>query len=105
MPLERPYSKCILPISKSRFQLFPFRKKVLRGTLTNGHEWMFILLKFNDGYEGATYRHSDVVGLYDQLTIDSDPINVIPEPSADVIAGILLYWVSTTRYFKYPCMC
>jgi hypothetical protein len=49
------------------------------------------VLKLNDTGEGASYRDSGVVKLY--RTFGPDVEQVILAPSADVIAGILLYWV------------
>lgn len=69
-----------------------FSAKVIRGALTNGRDWIFLLLKFNDNYDGASYTHSGVI----RLTRNRGPngTDIILEPSADVIAGILLHWVS-----------
>ena len=68
------------------------RKKVLRGALTNGYDWVFILVKLNDNYDGASYKHSIPVNF--STTASPDGQVVIPKPWPDVIAGILVYWVS-----------
>jgi hypothetical protein len=62
------------------------RKKVLCGALTNGHYWIFLLVKVNNNYDGASYKHSSVV----QLTTSGSQ----PSFQPDLIAGILAYWVS-----------
>jgi hypothetical protein len=62
------------------------RKRVLRGALTNGRDWIFLLIKLNDDYHGASYQQSSMV----QLTT----IGRVVTPEPDLIAGILAYWVS-----------
>ena len=68
------------------------RKQVVRGALTNGHDWIFLLLKLNDNYDGASFRQSRPI----QLRITESPNGqpVILEPWPDLIAAILLHWVS-----------
>jgi len=70
--------------------LLDLRKKVLRGVLTNGRAWIFLIIKFNDNYEGASYKQSFVVQLRTAENIDGQ----IPGPWPDLIAGILSHWVS-----------
>jgi hypothetical protein len=31
----------------------------IRGALTNGRDWIFLLIKLNDDYDGAFYKQSD----------------------------------------------
>ncbi|KAG1880994.1 hypothetical protein F4604DRAFT_1922615 [Suillus subluteus] len=33
-------------------------QKILRGALTDGHRWIFLLMKLNDDYSGASYARS-----------------------------------------------
>ena len=73
--------------------LFYLRKKILRGALTNGRDWIFILVTFNDNFDGATYKQSDVVSIIHYE--GSDGQIVIPSPRPDLIAAILLHWVSS----------
>jgi hypothetical protein len=68
------------------------RKKVLRGALTNGRNWIFLLVKFNDNYDGASYKQSSIVQLEQRRSIDGQV--VIPKPWPDLIAAILVDWVS-----------
>ncbi len=72
--------------------LLYLRKKVLRGVLTNGHKWIFLLIKLNNDYDGASYQQSSVVQLY--TTKDPNGLLVIHEPWPDLIAAILSHWVS-----------
>lgn len=68
--------------------LIPFRKTTLRGALTNGNQWYFILLKLNDDGVGATYQYTQQFSII--------PYSPHDTPSgADLIAGILSYWASS----------
>ena len=71
--------------------LLYLRKKILCGALTNGCEWIFLLVKLNDNYDGATFKQSFVIQLTTLGTLGSQ-LQLPPEP--DLIAGILAYWVS-----------
>ena len=68
------------------------RKKVLRGALTNGRDWIFLLVKLNDDYDGASYKQSSIVQLSTTRSLDGQV--VIPDLYPDLIAGILVCWVS-----------
>jgi len=69
--------------------VFHPRKKVLCGTLTNGHDWIFLLIKLNDNYNEASYMQSDVVSMPGK----SPDGELILGPWPDLIAAILLHWV------------
>jgi hypothetical protein len=71
------------------------RKRVLRGALTNGRDWIFLLIKLADDYDGASYKQSAVVQLRTTKSFDGQP--VIPKPWPDLIAAILSYWVSLVQ--------
>ncbi len=68
------------------------RKKVLRGALTNGRDWIFLLVKLNDNYDGASYKQSTVVKFGTAEGPDGQV--VVLEPWPNVIAAILVDWVS-----------
>ena len=61
------------------------RKNILRGALTDGHAWIFIILVLNSDGNGAKYRSS--------LPIYVGRPQVI-KPWPDVVAAILSHWVS-----------
>jgi len=84
-------SKHILPALGFTFQIY-LRKKVLRGALTNGRDWIFLLLNLNDDYDGAFYKQSDMVQLRTMKSLDGRL--VVPGPWPDLIAAILSHWVS-----------
>lgn len=68
------------------------RKKVLRGALTNGRDWIFLLIKLNDDYDGASYKQSSVIQLRTAESLSGQL--AITEPWPDLIAAILSHWVS-----------
>jgi hypothetical protein len=70
---------------------FHLSKKVLRGALTNGRDWIFLLINLNDDYDGALYKQSDMVQLRTMKSLDGRL--VIPAPWPDLIAAILSHWV------------
>lgn len=72
--------------------LLYLRKKVLRGALTNGRDWIFLLVQLDTNYDGASYKQSSVVQL---TTFGGQPVF-----QPDLIAGILAYWVSLTLICK-----
>ncbi|KAG1853915.1 hypothetical protein DFJ58DRAFT_883197 [Suillus subalutaceus] len=67
------------------------QQKVLRGALTNGHDWIFLLMKLNDDYNGASYARSPQISLGIQPTWAE---LVIPNRTPDLIAGILSHWIN-----------
>jgi hypothetical protein len=72
------------------------RKGILRGALTNGHEWIFLILYLNEDGNGGTYAESPTIRI--QVT-DSYPYRVL-SPGPDIVAGILAYWVCCTLFFS-----
>jgi hypothetical protein len=73
------------------------RKSHIRGALTNGYEWLFLVLSVNPNGKGATYRISD--RSYSAAPQEAGVDMVIPELSPDMIAGILASWV---RFLSTP---
>ena len=72
--------------------LIPYRQKIFRGALTNGLEWIFIILYLNDDGDGATYKFSEVIEVrLESRTLGPTTVN---EPGPDIIAGMLSCWVS-----------
>ena len=76
--------------------LFHLRKKILCGAccgvLTNGYNWIFIIVKLNNDYNGGSYNHSAVVKIRTLESFDGQV--VISKPWPDLIADILSHWVS-----------
>ena len=74
------------------------RKGILRGALTNGHEWIFLIFYLNENGIGGTYAKSPTIKI--QVS-DTYPYRVI-SPGPDIVAGILAYWVCGTLFFSVP---
>ncbi|KXN84577.1 hypothetical protein AN958_12325 [Leucoagaricus sp. SymC.cos] len=68
------------------------KKEIIRGGLTNGHEWLFIILYSNKNGEGASYKFSTTF-TYRTVPCDATGAEEKQETGPDVIAGILLYWI------------
>ena len=71
------------------------RKRNLRGALTNGHEWTFLILYLNEDGNGGTYSESPTIKI--QVS-NSYPYRVL-SPGPDIVAGILTYWVCCRSFF------
>jgi hypothetical protein len=75
---------------------FYHSKQVVRGALTNGREWIFLILKLNDDRNGASFMRSNIIHLDTHSEVLGGP-QVMTRPSPDLIAGILSHWVSLTQ--------
>ncbi|KAH9172765.1 hypothetical protein EDB89DRAFT_1963556 [Lactarius sanguifluus] len=62
----------------------------LRGALTDGNSWMFLIIGLNPDGHGANFRHSTPIefrwGMPSQIV----------KPWPDVLAGILLHWIENS---------
>jgi len=67
------------------------KKTHIRGTLTNGYEWLFLVLNVNSNGKGASYRISD--RSYSAAPQETGVNMVIPDMPPDMIAGILASWI------------
>ena len=63
------------------------------GTLTNGYEWLFVILTVNSDGQGASYMISP--RSYPAAPQDAGDDVVVPDTLPDIIAGILATWVCT----------
>ncbi|KAK2463859.1 hypothetical protein APHAL10511_004164 [Amanita phalloides] len=70
-------------------------KQVVRGALTNGREWIFLLVKLNDDGNGASFMQSDIIHLNVRQEVLSGP-QVMIRPFPDLIAGILSHWMQNS---------
>ncbi|KAN0135684.1 hypothetical protein V8E53_006575 [Lactarius tabidus] len=71
-------------ISEMYACLKSLKKKFLRGALSSGHDWIFLIIELNPNGDGATYQHSPP---FEQCNRE------IGEMRPDLVAGILRYWV------------
>jgi len=69
-------------------------KTTIRGALTNGHQWRFIILHLNEGGSGGTYSESPVI---EMRAVKKRYRYRVPSPEPDIIAGVLAHW--TARSF------
>ena len=76
--------------------LLCLRKDTLRGALTNGHVWIFIIIVLNHDGKGAKYRWTSPIRFQWGMPVQ------IRKPWPDVLAGILLHWVSVQHIFLVP---
>ncbi|KAK2460199.1 hypothetical protein APHAL10511_007790 [Amanita phalloides] len=68
------------------------KKTHIRGTLTNGYEWLFLVLTVNSNGKGASYRISD--RSYSAAPQENGVnIDMVTGVSVDMIAGILASWI------------
>ncbi|KAF9784373.1 hypothetical protein BJ322DRAFT_844894 [Thelephora terrestris] len=64
-------------------------KGILRGALTNGHEWIFLIFYLDKDGIGGTYTTTPIIKI--QVN-DSYPFCIL-SPGPDIVAGILAYWI------------
>jgi hypothetical protein len=89
---ERFSRKQIQPVSRFSFSDLS-QEKILRGALTNGREWIFLLVKLDYDYDRSSSKQSSVVRLETMRSLSSGELeNTQPWP--DLIAAILSHWVS-----------
>ncbi|PBK67682.1 hypothetical protein ARMSODRAFT_1020214 [Armillaria solidipes] len=67
------------------------KKDFLRGALTDGHQWIFLILHLNSDGNGGSFKRSVTV----HLSVSGLPggPQEVAKPTADLIAGILSFWI------------
>ncbi|KAJ8091317.1 hypothetical protein PM082_015035 [Marasmius tenuissimus] len=68
-----------------------YKRSMLRGALTKGREWVFILLKANPNGDGFGYWLSD---LHKVMAAEKSLIAEVSSPRCDIVAGILAHWLA-----------
>ncbi|KAG1802555.1 uncharacterized protein BJ212DRAFT_1304781 [Suillus subaureus] len=68
-------------------------KKVLHGALTDGCDWVFLLIKLNVNYDRSSYQHSGILQLDSTRSLNGWLVTA--GPWLDLIAAILSHW----RYY------
>lgn len=79
---------CIVRLSLSHKIL---RKDVIRGALTDGQDWIFIILKMKPHGDGGVYAQSEELYLVVKLIPNRKEIS---RTMCSVIAGIIAHWAS-----------
>ncbi|KAF8909241.1 hypothetical protein CPB84DRAFT_1812999 [Gymnopilus junonius] len=60
-------------------------KPTIRGVLTNGHSWIFLILTLKDG-GGANYVQSPLLSIY------ASPVQKLSKENISLVSAILSYW-------------
>lgn len=64
-----------------------FSKMIIRGALTNGHKWIFLILKLNEDGNGGIYFPSDDISI--MLGVNRG----VSQQGSSLIAAIITHWV------------
>lgn len=78
-------------ITNELYLLKSHRQIVFQGALTDGFQWVFVILYLNNDGSGATYRYSGIIDVYYKFPQLGHGFP--GEHGPDVIAGMVLYWV------------
>ncbi|KAG2066718.1 hypothetical protein BDR04DRAFT_1120995 [Suillus decipiens] len=92
--LQLPASQVFQAVCKMYMCAKFLQKKVLRGVLTNGRDWMFLLVKLDDNYDKAIFKQSFMMELTFKKSVDGTRETTGPWP--DLIAGVLSYWIENS---------
>jgi len=76
-----------------RFSQDVSRKMVIRGVISDGYQWVFIILCLDESGKGGFYWVTS------EVLID-DHLGRIENPEPDAVAGILAYWVCRHFFFS-----
>jgi len=93
----RQSPRCVhLPINSSKHFIHPhpsilasdlyFSKGVVHGVLTNGCDWIFVMIHFDHNNDGASYK---ITIPFKLVSTPAEDAELVP----DMIAGILSHWV------------
>jgi hypothetical protein len=82
----------VLELIPTKLILFYFiRKTIVRGAVTNGREWTFLLLRSNTSTGHIEYLESKGITIMD---VGAEGTSVISHQQCDLIVGIISYWAS-----------
>ncbi|KAF9074022.1 hypothetical protein BDP27DRAFT_1444611 [Rhodocollybia butyracea] len=84
-----PRALCQLYVSAKQL-----KKETIRGVVTNGYKWQFIILSIHKNGDGASYKFSIPIKYY--VPQDPNPNPIPKQPWPDVIAGVLSDWVQSS---------
>ncbi|TDL20238.1 hypothetical protein BD410DRAFT_773183 [Rickenella mellea] len=92
----KPFKSDLEPhIPQAVCQLFAcakhLNKRTIRGTLSNGRQWIFIILTLNHDSQGGSFTRSDIVDFDTKKDINGNL--KIHRPWPDTIAAILSHWI------------
>ena len=65
------------------------RAEVVRGAISNGYQWAFIILQLNENGKGGKYMITPEI----EISFKNKFPNHVTNREPDIIAGILAHWV------------
>ncbi|KAF9643708.1 hypothetical protein BDM02DRAFT_1362680 [Thelephora ganbajun] len=85
-----PLTKHIAQVVAEMYASAKYLKEgIIRGALTDGHNWIFLILYLNEDGIGGTYMQSPPIKMQ---ASDNYPYYVL-SPGPDIVAGILAHWM------------
>lgn len=73
---------------------------VVRGAISNGREWAFMLLRINENGKGGRYEVSPPMAVAFERNYPNHVMNRGP----DIVAGVLAHWVRHRRSLSAVCI-
>lgn len=73
-------------------------KQILRGAVTNGYEWVFVIFYLDKDGIGGTYKASPPI----RINVGNNYPYHVHSPEPNIVAGIVAYWVCFT-HFSFMC--
>ncbi|KAI0032991.1 hypothetical protein K488DRAFT_85359 [Vararia minispora EC-137] len=70
------------------------QKDFIRGALTNGRTWIFIVVEAKES-GGATYHRTSAINLFDPPPSRMHYDRVLLKPRCDLVASIIAHWASS----------
>ncbi|KAF9486035.1 hypothetical protein BDN70DRAFT_847029 [Pholiota conissans] len=71
-------------------------KQILRGTLTNGSDWIFIIVRINADSNGASFSYSSPISSSAGIIHPDGNVLKLGNDWSDIVAGILYHWINNS---------
>ena len=97
-PWSQNTSKVDLSIHIPFSQRFS-RAEIVRGAISNGYQWAFIILQLNENGKGGKYTISPEI----EIDFENKFPNHVADHGPDIIAGVLAHWVCPCFLFSVGC--
>lgn len=75
-------------------------RKIVRGALTDGRKWIFLLLKVDEEPGGTYYQSKEIAIVVANERVSGERVS---KQRCDVVAGILANWVSPPLFHLWSC--
>ena len=69
---------------------------IVRGAISNGHKWAFVILRFKENEKEWEFMFSDEI----PIRFERDYPNHVKNQGPDIVAGVLAYWVRHRLIFS-----